>query len=271
MSATKTASSQSKKEKFSLVPAAVQRRLYDLALRSILVREILGHAGEVHSDFAEIGAISAFQASDPVFPAHLSIGARVARSTDLGAAIDSIENSRNSHEFEQVFSGQLNPIESLLATALPRLIREPERILVVSTGELSSRSQWDSVFRFVGRHRIPVLFIVAAHYHSRRESSPDLRTVYAEFGIPVITIDGNDAVAAYRVATEARYNVRAGRGATILEASMILTANRQVNSQAPLDHLEEYMQRHGTWDKDWRSEIESAARAELKSIEERSA
>ena len=79
-----------------------------------------------------------------------------------------------------------------------------------------------------------------------------------------MTIDANDPIAAYRVATEAAHNARAGRGATILEAASIETRNAEINSQPPLEHLEEYMRRKGSWDEDWRAEIEDSAREAMK-------
>ena len=72
-------SAAKKAEPFSLVPYAVQRRLYEWVLRSILVRDYLGLQDRVHTDFAEIGAVAALLDSDLVFPAAHSIGARVVR------------------------------------------------------------------------------------------------------------------------------------------------------------------------------------------------
>lgn len=259
------------KQEFSLVPAGHQRRIYELAMRSILLRELLGHAAERHADFAEIGALTALHSADIVFPSIHSVGARLAQASDFVEAAAEFAALRTAHAPSAVASPGLSSAQSLLASAIDKLLHKPDRMAILCTGELTNRSLWDPVFRFVGRHRLPILFIVTGHYHSRRESTPDLRTIYAEFGIPVMSCDAYDSIAAYRVATEAAYNARAGRGATVLESSLILTANRDVNSQAPLDHLEQYMLRHGSWDEAWRHRLELQVRFDLKALEERSA
>lgn len=76
---------------------------------------------------------------------------------------------------------------------------------------------------------------------------PDLRTIYAEYGVPVITVDANDAIAVYRVMTEAAHNSRVGRGTTLIEAAFIPGKTHGVASPAPLACLEGYMRRHGAW------------------------
>jgi TPP-dependent pyruvate/acetoin dehydrogenase alpha subunit len=37
-----------------------------------------------------------------------------------------------------------------------------------------------------------------------------------------------------------------------------------VNSQHPLEHLEEYMRRRGSWDEGWRSDLEVTLQAAIK-------
>ncbi len=258
-----------KKEKSSLVPVAAQRRIYELSYRSILLRELLGYSDEYHADFAEIGALTALTNASPVRPSIHSMGARIARGENLRDIASEIANLRDSHSLAKI-SGVLSPIEEIIPDVSTSLLHHPDRLAVVSTGEMRDRSAWESVFRFAGRHRIPILFIVAGHYRSRVAHSLDLRSTYAEFAIPVITVDAYDAIGAYRIATEASYNARAGRGATVLEASLIATANQKVNSQAPLEHLEEYMRSRGAWDDSWREQIAEAVEQELK-LRERTA
>ena len=150
----------------------------------------------------------------------------------------------------------------MLTTIVRQLLSDPKRLAVVPSNELAEPT-WQNVLRFAGRHRLPILFIVPGRIAGRRDST-DLRTIYAEFGVPVMTIDASDPIAAYRVATEAAHNARAGRGATVLEAAAVETRNTEVNSQPPLEHLEEYMRRKGSWDDEWRVEIEESAQAAMK-------
>jgi TPP-dependent pyruvate/acetoin dehydrogenase alpha subunit len=72
-----------------------------------------------------------------------------------------------------------------------------------------------------------------------------LRTLYAEFGIPVFSVEANDAIAAYRVATEALHNARHGRGPCVIEA-LTLDGNG-VSKEDTLRLLRTYMERHDNW------------------------
>ena len=250
-----------RKEPFSLVPFAVQRRLYELVVRAMLVREHLGLQDRLHTDFAEIGAITALLDSDLVFPAAHSIGARVVRATDL-SSVEAELALTHGHSLASLQPVSLAAAESLLTTIVSELLKDSKRLAVVPTIDLAEAS-WLNVLRFAGRHRLPILFIVPGRIASRKDSSADLRTLYAEYGVPVMTVDASDPIAAYRVATEAAHNARAGRGATVLEATTVATPNPQINSQHPLEHLEDYMRRKGSWDDRWREEVESSSQQAL--------
>ena len=71
----------------------------------------------------------------------------------------------------------------------------------------------------------------------------DLRTVYPEFGIPLFSVDANDAIAAYRVATEALHNARHLRGPCVIEALAVPQPPKGAASL--LELLASYMKRHG--------------------------
>jgi TPP-dependent pyruvate/acetoin dehydrogenase alpha subunit len=89
-----------------------------------------------------------------------------------------------------------------------------------------------------------MLYLGANSLPKRGKQELDLRALYAEFGIPVFSVDANDAIAAYRVATEALHNARHLRGPCVVEA---LTIHGKASSAGPLDLLREYMERHGNW------------------------
>jgi TPP-dependent pyruvate/acetoin dehydrogenase alpha subunit len=97
---------------------------------------------------------------------------------------------------------------------------------------------------FAGRSRLPLLFLVQ---NQRTEVSLDMGTLHTDYGIPVISVDANDAIAAYRVTTEAAHHARIGRGATIIEAVFVSGTQSGVSSPEPLACLEAYMRRHGGW------------------------
>lgn len=60
-----------------------------------------------------------------------------------------------------------------------------------------------------------------------------------ELQLPILTVDGNDAVASYRVMQESALRARAGGGPAVLWA--VLPSSGQTAEQTPLAHLARYM------------------------------
>jgi len=69
-------------------------------------------------------------------------------------------------------------------------------------------------------------------------------------GIPVIPVDGNDAVAVYRVVTESVARARQGRGPTLIDCRQWMDSN-------PIPNMEEYLTRKGLFRPDWKSQAEA--------------
>jgi TPP-dependent pyruvate/acetoin dehydrogenase alpha subunit len=101
-----------------------------------------------------------------------------------------------------------------------------------------------AAFRFAALHRLPLLFVVANRVGARSPQALDLRSLYPEFGMHVFTVDANDAIAAYRVTTEAMHFSRQRRGPSILEA-LSVPAPPNGEAHTPLQLLAAYMRRHG--------------------------
>ena len=118
-----------------------------------------------------------------------------------------------------------------------------EDAAIVCAGLLDSGAEserdYRTAFRFASRHKLPILYVIANRLTPGESVPWDLRPIYPEFGIPLFTVDANDAIAAYRVATEALHNARHLRGHCVVEA---LAVN---GGASPLELLTAYMERHG--------------------------
>jgi len=121
------------------------------------------------------------------------------------------------------------------------------------------------VLGFAGQHKLPLLFIFRNQQSVTGARMLDLRSTYAEFGVPAITVDAVDAVAVYRVATEACHNARVGRGATVIDA-LAIDAAPQLASGDPLVLLESYMRRHSAWSDTWLADMEESERSAIGTI-----
>jgi acetoin:2,6-dichlorophenolindophenol oxidoreductase subunit alpha len=74
-----------------------------------------------------------------------------------------------------------------------------------------------------GRHNLPVIFVCPDELRNGSEKKSTLSKTNGSapealaFGVPVITVDGSDVVAVYRVACESIARARQGRGPTLIQ------------------------------------------------------
>ncbi|HUO59827.1 MAG TPA: thiamine pyrophosphate-dependent enzyme [Candidatus Acidoferrales bacterium] len=222
----KSASADSKKEIFSLVPASAQHKLF-----AALQRLSTLNGSRTGAEVAEIAACIALRDSDPVVSASAAQGARFVRHNLLDA--ESIRTATTAGRFE-------------LATglAVSALAADREHVALACCGFLQPSEDLRRALRVAGDHKLPIIYLVANRFE-RGKPHHDFRSLHAEFGVPVLTVDGNDPIAVFRVITEAAHNARFRRGATLLDA--MLFSSSRLGVQDPLASLEAYMRRHNTW------------------------
>jgi TPP-dependent pyruvate/acetoin dehydrogenase alpha subunit len=99
------------------------------------------------------------------------------------------------------------------------------------------------IFATASHHSLPVFYVF--------ESGVSLADVCGN--IPVIRVDGSDAVAVYRVAHESITRARDGGGPTIMECA---TWHCDGEPQDPLARLEHYLAGKKLFRKDWKQRLE---------------
>lgn len=248
--ATKSAPQQPN-EPFSLVPRAVQRELYAAIYKAQRLRASRGNAAEhAINDVAEIAATKALRDSDIVLAPESSIGVSLVRGESQSAQASEVGLfSRGFKIFSDYKPGAL---EQATAAAVAHLSADSKVAALISCGALTKESGWRNAIRFAAHHRLPILYLVRTQLPVP-VGGTDFRTVQAEYGIPVITVDFSDAIAVYRVTTEALHNARFHRGASILEAVEITRARE---SHDALQTLEAYMRRRQAWNEEWRASLD---------------
>jgi len=221
---------------FSLVPALAQQQMYK-ALAALKSAKLSSANG---AEVAEIAICLALGKHDPVILASAASGARTVRKG--GKVIGG--------KLAEAHGGIL---VAATVAAVGALLGDAKATALVCAGRLdgeqAASEDYRRAFGFAARHKLPILYLVANNLSQGRSLARkdtqelDLRTLYAEVGMPVFSLDANDAIAAYRVATEALHNARHLRGPCVVEA---LTIDGKGKSAAsPLDLLREYMERHG--------------------------
>ena len=212
---------------FSLVPAAAQRQMY----KTLAALKPLAFAEASGAEIAEVAVCLAIGEQDPVILACPARGARAVRKGPKVAAGKGLSKD-----------GRLT---AATISAAKAFLGDGKATALVCCGRLDPQENYRSVFNFAARHKLPILFLVANSLTPGRRQELDLRTLSAEFGIPVFTVEANDAIAAYRVATEALHNARHHRGPCVIEA--LTLRGESVSRVAALSLLQSYMERHGNW------------------------
>ncbi len=79
-------------------------------------------------------------------------------------------------------------------------------------GRSTASGAWKEALAFAGAHRLPILFVDSGPSQTRESAGK------AEaYDFPSITVDRNDVVSVYRVASEAISHARKGNGPTLIE------------------------------------------------------
>jgi hypothetical protein len=207
-------------KQFSLVPSIAQHRMYKALADLKPIDPTIASGAEV----AEIAACTAIGENDPV------ILACQARGSD---------SVRSGHKIADTNGGRLT---AATISAVSALLSDPKATALICAGKFEANEDYLSALKFAARHKLPILFLMANTLTPGRRQELDLRPLYAELGIPVFSVDANDAIAAYRVTTEALHNARYLRGPCVIEA---LTVISKASSATALELLRNYMERHG--------------------------
>lgn len=121
-------------------------------------------------------------------------------------------------------------IAAAIRAALAR--KDNHRItLLFSSAKSSAQPAWHKALNVAAENRLPILFLSLNHASSEEPAlKPEV--------LPVITVDGNDVVAVYRVATESMTYARKGRGPTLIDCSLSIPGD-------PLKNMEQYLAQKG--------------------------
>ena len=127
-----------------------------------------------------------------------------------------------------------------------------DRIAAAFTDAGPASAGWADALRWAHRDRLPFLLVVADNGTGTSKGSsrstpallwPQLTKMAHSIHLPHFPVDGEDAVAVYRVMQETSARARAGGGPSVIWA--MLSADRPVPRQQPLKRLEDYMATRG--------------------------
>jgi acetoin:2,6-dichlorophenolindophenol oxidoreductase subunit alpha len=169
--------------------------------------------------------------------------------------------------------------------ALANRMKKNGKIAVAYSGDGStSLGFWHEALNFAAVRGLPILFVCQNNLWAESVSLKlqtkveDLSVKAQAYGIPGITVDGNDVIAVYRVAHEAIGRARQGRGPTLIECktyrwyghSEIDPAKyrnpeevERWKANDPITNMEKYLTRKGLFSADVKQKIAAAFNKEL--------
>jgi 2-oxoisovalerate dehydrogenase E1 component alpha subunit len=111
--------------------------------------------------------------------------------------------------------------------ALAFRMRGEDAVCVTAFGEGStSGGDFHEALNFAATHKLAVVFVVENNGYAisvpveKQMATPHVSDRAQAYGIPGVSIDGNDAIACYRAARDAVQRARSGAGPTLLEANV---------------------------------------------------
>jgi pyruvate dehydrogenase E1 component alpha subunit len=244
---------------------ALEQRVIALYRQGKIVGGVYISAGE---EAIAVGSASALRPDDVIAPSHRDLGANLmkgitpkeylaqylARETGLTRGRDG-----NVHygDIRRGVIGFISPMADLLpvaaGVALTFKLRRESRVVAAFFGDgASSRGDFHEAANLASVMRLPVIFI--CHNNQYAYSTPLERQMAIAhvadrakaYGMPGVTVDGNDVLAVRNAVMEAAARARAGGGPTLVEGKTMRIrghAEHDDASYVPPGLLEEWRRR----------------------------
>jgi TPP-dependent pyruvate/acetoin dehydrogenase alpha subunit len=193
----------------------------------------------VGQEACDIGACYGLRDEDIIGPSHRDIGASVAKGLTISEMIAQVFARNNSSDkgkshpchYGSRAKGVINPSstvasQTIVATgcAMAFKIQKKDNVALGLFGEgATSRGGWHEALNYAGIHKLPIIYIcqnnlwaesVPASLQAAIEHFADRAKAY---GIPAVTIDGNDVFLVHRTAADAIAKARNNGGPTFIE------------------------------------------------------
>jgi TPP-dependent pyruvate/acetoin dehydrogenase alpha subunit len=254
----------------------------------------------VGQEATEVGATMDLLPEDAVAPSHRNFVTHIMKGTPLKFMFAQLFARRTSPDQGRsspahcgyaalnivtpasTIAAQLN-IGTGIALAF-KMQHKPNLVVALSGDGSTSLGFWHEALNFAGVHKLPIVFVLennlwAESVSVRLQTAVEDLSVKAQaYGFPGITVDGNDAVAVYRVCHAAQERARQGCGPTLVECktyrwyghSEIDPARYRSPEELeywkgrdPIPHMERYLRARSLWDEEWSEQMAEGIRKEI--------
>ncbi len=288
----------------------VLRTLYAALLKTRMLEEqvlALLRAGKIPGvpvpilggEATEIGACIGLRPDDSFASSQPTLATHVIQGISLERVFAGLLNSQKhaakpvAHQSESL---RVIPHSATVAAQLDvaagvalayRQLDKPNVVVALAHDGLAALGFWHEAATLASHHRLPIVFMVenCAQSHPNGatavrstavHSDDDLRDRAEAYGIPGITVDGNDIVAVWRVTQESIHRARSGAGPTLIEcrtwrwhaeadtsSSNGLSRSKLRRQNDPLHHMEHYIKKRKLWKQAWKENLVEEYQAAL--------
>jgi len=249
----------------------------------------------------QIGAASAIRVSDWLFPSYRDFGMALYHGVQpvemmhnmYGNDRDTSKGRQMPVHFSFVEPIKFVSISSPIGTHIPQAVgaaramqyRGEDSAVLVSFGDGGTSSLgFHSGMNFAGVWKAPVVFLLqnngyAISCPADQQTASDGYAIKAKaYGMPGVTVDGNDLLAVHAVVSEAVERARAGGGPTLIESVTFRMGGHSTSddptkyvpkelldewaAKDPIRRFERYLEGRGLWTEALRDQLTSEARDE---------
>lgn len=298
-----TAGNQKSSNGTAPLPEAKLKQIYSTMLKCRTMEEkirILFKQGRFSGNYyaavgqeaTEVGCAIDLRPTDTIAPSHRDFISNLIKGTPLKFMISQIYARKTSPDQGRSSPAHcgyaplniITPASTIAAqlnigtgVALAYKMQKKDDIVMAFSGEGStSLGFWHEAVNFAGVHQLPIVYVIQNNLWAESVTVKlqckieDLSMKASGYGMPGITVDGNDAVAVYRVASEAIHRARTGGGPTLIECktyrwyghSEIDPAKYRDpaeveywKSRDPIPFMENYLQKYKLWSDDFKKGI----------------
>jgi pyruvate dehydrogenase E1 component alpha subunit len=252
------------------------RRLYSTMMKCRLVSERCATLFNVSIDggreAAEVGACIHLGPDDLVSPTSSLINGTIIQGAAIARLFSSLQPSaKNNGSLAALKLSPRSQIQASTAVALShKLANKPVvNMAIVNMTPIGGRAElyeagrgasavyeendfWESSVQFAGARKLGIVYVIC----TAADSDYDLRGRALDFGVPGITVDGNDVVAVYRVAEESVRRAREGYGPTLIDCKID-------PARDPITFMEGYLKKRSLWSDKWHAKVLTDLKQEL--------
>jgi TPP-dependent pyruvate/acetoin dehydrogenase alpha subunit len=250
----------------------------------------------------QVGAASALESTDFLFPSYRDFGMALYHGVPLvemmhnmfGNAEDAARGRQMPVHFSFREPIKYFSISSPIGTHLPQAVgaahafkaRGEDRVCLASFGDGGTSSLgFHSAMNFAGVWKSPVVFLCqnngwAISCPSDQQTASDGFAIKAEaYGMPGVTVDGNDLLAVHQATAEAVARARRGDGPTLIEALTYRMGGHSTSDDPsqyvpaetlaawakkdPVDRLRRYLERCDLWNAEAEADLLAQVKSEV--------